>query len=51
MMKKEMEKIDMPDVREFLDILSASGVKLWPANWLWICSATKKKTCTMALKP
>ena len=29
MMKKEMEKIDMPDVLEFLDILSASGVKLW----------------------
>ncbi len=28
MMKKEMEKIDMPDVHEFLDILSASGVKL-----------------------
>lgn len=29
MMKKEMEKIDMPDVPEFLDILTASGVKLW----------------------
>ncbi len=29
MMKKEMEKIDMPDVHEFLDILSASGVKMW----------------------
>ncbi len=29
MMKKEMEKIDMPEVPEFLDILSASGVKLW----------------------
>ena len=29
MMKKEMEKIDMPDVHEFLDILVASGVKLW----------------------
>lgn len=29
MMKKEMEKIDMPDVREFIEILSASGVKLW----------------------
>lgn len=29
MMKKEMEKIDMPDVQEFLDILCASGVKLW----------------------
>ena len=24
-----MEKIDMPDVREFLEILTASGVKLW----------------------
>lgn len=29
MMKKEMEKLDMPDIREFLEILSASGVKLW----------------------
>lgn len=29
MMKKEMEKIDMPDIHEFLDILVASGVKLW----------------------
>ncbi|CAN5419057.1 DsrE/DsrF/DrsH-like family protein [soil metagenome] len=29
MMKKEMEKVDMPDVLEFLDILKASGVKLW----------------------
>ena len=29
MMKHEMEKIDMPDVREFLEILKASGVKLW----------------------
>jgi len=29
MMKKEMEKIEMPDVLEFLDILTASGVKLW----------------------
>jgi peroxiredoxin family protein len=29
MMKKEMEKIDMPDVPEFLEILTASGVKMW----------------------
>lgn len=29
MMKKEMEKIDMPDILEFLEILSASGVRLW----------------------
>lgn len=29
MMKKEMEKLDMPGVQEFLDILTASGVKLW----------------------
>lgn len=29
MMKKEMEKLDMPEVPEFLDILSDSGVKLW----------------------
>ena len=28
-MKKEMEKIDMPGIHEFLDILTASGVKLW----------------------
>jgi peroxiredoxin family protein len=29
MMKKEMERIDMPGVLEFLEILKASGVKLW----------------------
>lgn len=29
MMKKEMEKVDMPEVGEFIDILKASGVKLW----------------------
>lgn len=29
MMKKEMEKLDIPPVEEFLEILSASGVKLW----------------------
>jgi peroxiredoxin family protein len=29
MMKKEMEKVDMPEVDEFLDILKASGVKIW----------------------
>ncbi|HEX6914312.1 MAG TPA: DsrE/DsrF/DrsH-like family protein [Chitinophagaceae bacterium] len=29
MMKKEMDKIDMPEVPEFLEILKASGVKLW----------------------
>ena len=29
MMKKEMEKVDMPEVPEFLEILKASGVKLW----------------------
>jgi len=29
MMKKEMDKIDMPGVEEFLDILVASGVKIW----------------------
>lgn len=28
-MKKEMDKLDIPGVSEFLDILSASGVKLW----------------------
>ncbi len=29
MMKKEMEKLDIPEVEEFLYILNASGVKLW----------------------
>ncbi len=29
MMMKEMEKLDIPPVDEFLEILSASGVKLW----------------------
>jgi len=29
MMKKEMEKVDMPGIQEFIEILSASGVKLW----------------------
>ncbi|HEY8781547.1 MAG TPA: DsrE/DsrF/DrsH-like family protein [Mucilaginibacter sp.] len=29
MMKKEMEKIDMPGILEFLDIITASGVRLW----------------------
>lgn len=29
MMKKEMDKLDIPPVDEFLEIMSASGVKLW----------------------
>lgn len=29
MMKDEMEKLDIPPVDEFLEILSASGCKLW----------------------
>ena len=29
MMKKEMEKVDMPEVPEFIGILKDSGVKLW----------------------
>lgn len=29
MMKNEMEKLDIPEVEEFLYILHASGVKLW----------------------
>jgi peroxiredoxin family protein len=29
MMKKEMAKLDMPEVPEFLQILSDSGVKMW----------------------
>lgn len=29
MMKKEMEKLDIPPVGEFMEILSASGAKLW----------------------
>lgn len=28
-MKKEMEKLDIPDVKEFLEIMSASGVRMW----------------------
>ena len=29
MMKNEMEKLDIPEVGEFLEMLTASGVKLW----------------------
>ncbi len=29
MMKTEMEKLDIPTIDEFLEILSASGTKLW----------------------
>lgn len=29
MMQKEMDKLDIPPVDEFLEMLSASGVKLW----------------------
>lgn len=29
MMKKEMEKLDIPPVDEFLEMLTASGVKMW----------------------
>lgn len=29
MMKKEMERLDLPDVVEFVEILSDSGAKLW----------------------
>jgi peroxiredoxin family protein len=29
MMKNEMEKLDIPEVGEFLDILTSSGAKLW----------------------
>ncbi len=29
MMKKEMAKLDLPEVPEFLEILNDSGVKLW----------------------
>ena len=29
MMKREMEKLNIPPVGEFLEILTASGVKLW----------------------
>ena len=29
MMKKEMDKLDIPPVDEFIEILAASGVKLW----------------------
>ena len=29
MMKKQMDKIDMPGITEFLEILTASGVRMW----------------------
>jgi peroxiredoxin family protein len=29
MMKKEMDRLDIPDVSEFLELLAESGVKLW----------------------
>ncbi|MCP3930412.1 MAG: hypothetical protein GY705_15075 [Bacteroidetes bacterium] len=29
MMKKEMDKLDLPGISEFLEILSDSGVRLW----------------------
>lgn len=29
MMKREMEKLDIPGISEFLELLVASGVKLW----------------------
>ena len=29
MMKSKMEKLDIPPVGEFLEIMSASGVKIW----------------------
>jgi peroxiredoxin family protein len=29
MMHKEMDKLDIPGVKEFIEILSASGVRLW----------------------
>ena len=29
MIKKEMDKIDMPGITEFLEILTASGVRMW----------------------
>lgn len=29
MMKKEMEKLDIPPIGEFIEILEASGAKLW----------------------
>jgi peroxiredoxin family protein len=29
MMKSEMEKLDLPGVTEFLELLTASGVRLW----------------------
>lgn len=29
MMMKEMDKLDIPPVREFLEIMTASGVKMW----------------------
>jgi len=43
MMKKEMDKIDMPGVEEFLDILVASGVKIWACKLAMDMFHYKKK--------
>ena len=48
MMKKEMTKVDMPEVEEFLDILYAWCPNSGPANWRWTCSTSEKKTSTKA---
>lgn len=50
MMKKEMDKVDMPDVAEFLDILTASGVRLWACKLAMDMFHYKKRTCMKVLR-
>ena len=43
MMKKEMEKLDMPEVPKFLQILSDSGVKMWACKFAFDMFHYKKE--------
>jgi peroxiredoxin family protein len=43
MMKKEMEKLDIPPVGEFIEILEASGAKLWACKLAMDMFHLKKK--------
>lgn len=45
MMKNEMEKLDIPGVSEFLEMLTASGVRLWACKRRWRCSTLLRKIC------
>ena len=48
MMKSKMEKLDLPPVDEFLEILSASGTKLWACKLAM--DMFKKKKANQFLK-